>query len=94
MRTKEIEVLNAVCPHAGCFVGLIDNDDEKQFRCPCHTSAFDLDGAKLDIDGVTNPSPRDLDPLSVDQERLAATGEIWVDFKNYFPGKHERVEKN
>ena len=91
--SQEIEVLNAVCPHAGCFVGLIDNADEKQFRCPCHTSGFDLSGAKLDINGVTNPSPRDMDPLEVDQEKLAATGEIWVDFKNFFPGKHERVEK-
>jgi len=91
--SQTVEALNAVCPHAGCFVALVDKGDEKQFRCPCHTSAFSLEGGKLNVAGVTNPSPRDMDPLEVDQEKLAATGEIWVDFKNFYPGKHERVEK-
>lgn len=37
-----VRALNATCPHAGCFVGYLAT--KKYFRCPCHTSAFDLEG--------------------------------------------------
>lgn len=87
---NKVTALNAICPHAGCFVAVVDNSEgKKQFGCPCHTSAFSIpDGAS-----VYGPSPRGMDPLSVDEAKLAATGEIWVDFKNFYPGKHERKEK-
>jgi menaquinol-cytochrome c reductase iron-sulfur subunit len=87
---KQITALNAICPHAGCFVAVVDGDDgNKQFGCPCHTSAFNLaDGAF-----IFGPSPRGMDPLEVDQQKLEETGEVWIDFKNFYPGKHERKEK-
>ena len=51
-----IRAFSTVCPHLGCGVDF----DEKtgKFNCPCHTSAFDLDGRCLG-----GPSPRGLDEL-------------------------------
>ncbi len=88
-----VEVFTAVCPHAGCNVGLVEKNEQLQYLCPCHNSAFDLTGEKIESGGTVHPSPRDMDKLEVDQEKLAETGEVWVDFKNFYPGKHERVEK-
>jgi Rieske Fe-S protein len=50
--------LSATCPHAGCG---IDFDEKRQeFVCPCHNSAFALDGSRK-----AGPSPRDMDSLDV-----------------------------
>lgn len=83
----KIECLNAICPHAGCFVAFLA--DQKVFQCPCHTSSFDLDGRRL---SERSPSPRDMDTLEVDQDKLAS-GEVWVQFVNYYPGKPTKEEK-
>lgn len=49
------------CPHLGCAV---DYDGESnKFKCPCHRSAFALDGAV-----EAGPSPRPLDTLEVQEE--------------------------
>jgi Rieske Fe-S protein len=89
-RTKEggVEAFNAACPHAGCFVDL----REGQFRCPCHNSSFTFDGRRVQLPPPAPPcpSPRDLDPLEVDAQKLAA-GEIWVTFQNFRKGMAERV---
>ena len=82
-----VECLNAICPHAGCFVAY--QPDRKVFQCPCHTSAFDLTGKRL---SEKSPSPRDMDSLEVDKDKLAA-GEVWVTFVNYYPGKPDKEEK-
>jgi menaquinol-cytochrome c reductase iron-sulfur subunit len=81
-----IECFNAICPHAGCFVGY--SADRKLFQCPCHTSAFQLDGSRI----LPSPSPRDMDALEVDAEKLK-DGEVWVQFVNYYPGHEEREAK-
>lgn len=83
----KIECLNAICPHAGCFVGY--SADKNAFQCPCHTSAFELDGKRK----MPSPSPRDMDKLEVDEEKLASTGEVWVNFVNYYPGKEHQEPK-
>jgi menaquinol-cytochrome c reductase iron-sulfur subunit len=83
----KIECLNAICPHAGCFVAYMA--DRKVFQCPCHTSAFDLTGKRL---SEKSPSPRDMDTLQVDPDKLAA-GEVWVEYINYYPGKPDKEEK-
>lgn len=84
---ESVTAFNAICPHAGCFVGYAA--ERNCFLCPCHTSSFQLDGARI---GASSPSPRDLDPLEVDAEKLKQ-GEVWVQFVNYYPGKEEREEK-
>ena len=51
-----IRAFSTVCPHLGCGV---DYDEKAgKFNCPCHTSAFDLEGRCL-----SGPSPRGLDEL-------------------------------
>jgi menaquinol-cytochrome c reductase iron-sulfur subunit len=82
-----VECLNAICPHAGCFVAYMP--DRKVFQCPCHTSAFDLDGKRL---SEKSPSPRDMDTLTVDADKIA-DGEVWVEYINYYPGKPNKEEK-
>jgi menaquinol-cytochrome c reductase iron-sulfur subunit len=81
-----IECFNAICPHAGCFVGY--SADRKLFQCPCHTSAFQLDGTRI----LPSPSPRDMDKLTIDEAKLK-DGEVWVQFVNYYPGHEEREAK-
>jgi nitrite reductase/ring-hydroxylating ferredoxin subunit len=82
-----VECFNAICPHAGCFVGYAA--DRKVFQCPCHTSSFQLDGSRI----MPSPSPRDMDPQKVDEEKLKQNGEVWVQFVNYYPGHAEREAK-
>jgi len=77
---------NAICPHAGCFVGYAA--ERKVFQCPCHTSSFELDGQRI----MPSPSPRNMDELAVDPEQLRA-GEVCVQFVNFYPGKEDREEK-
>ncbi|MCA9123515.1 MAG: Rieske 2Fe-2S domain-containing protein [Planctomycetaceae bacterium] len=86
--SSELECLNAICPHAGCFVDF--NIAAKQFQCPCHDSNFESTGKRLNPDSC--PSPRDLDTLEVDPERLKA-GEVFVNFKNFLTATPEKVEK-
>ncbi len=87
---NEVRVFNTTCPHAGCSVTCIG----EAFHCPCHNSAFNLDGSKLKSEsGRSNPSPRPLDSLEVDAERLE-NGEVWVKFQNFYTGKHEKKPKS
>jgi len=82
----KVECFNAICPHAGCFVAYAA--DRSIFQCPCHTSSFQLDGQRI----LPSPSPRDMDALTLDEEKLKE-GEVWVHFVNYYPGKEHREEK-
>jgi menaquinol-cytochrome c reductase iron-sulfur subunit len=83
---EEVTCFNAICPHAGCFVGY--SADRKVFQCPCHTSSFELDGQRI----MPSPSPRNMDDLAVDQDKLKE-GEVWINFVNYYPGHEQREEK-
>jgi menaquinol-cytochrome c reductase iron-sulfur subunit len=85
--SEKVVAYNAICPHAGCFFGY--DAARAVFQCPCHTSAFETTGKRIE----PSPSPRDLDELEIDHERLAADKEVWVKFVNYYPGKHERIPK-
>lgn len=78
---QNVTCYNAICPHAGCFVGYAV--DRKCFQCPCHTSSFQLDGSRI----LPSPSPRDMDKLPIDPEKLKDKGEVWVQFMNFYPGK-------
>lgn len=88
---NDVRVFNATCPHAGCSVSC----DGTAYHCPCHNSAFALDGSKLaSRSGRTNPSPRALDSLEVDLRRLEKDQEIWVKFQNFYTGRHEKKAKS
>ena len=82
----------AKCPHAGCFIGYRAGDDH--FQCPCHTSAFTRDGAR--VHGDAEVAPRDMDQLPVELREIHGPGgetatEVWVEFIDYLTGRKERI---
>ena len=86
--STKLECFNAICPHAGCSVDFIIG--EKHFHCPCHDSNFEADGKRIKPESC--PSPRDLDPLTIDSQHLEK-GEVWIDFKNFLTATPERIPK-
>jgi len=56
------------CTHLGCTVPWAPG--EGQFRCPCHSSLFDVRG---EVTGGPAPRPLDLFPVTI------VDGELWVD---------------
>lgn len=80
---NQVRALNVVCPHAGCFVDF--KSSKNHYHCPCHDSSFALDGKVLD---PKSPSPRSLDDLEVE---IRNGTEVWVKFRNFRPGVHEKV---
>lgn len=90
---SKVTVFHSTCPHAGCSVSFKKEETGEQvFFCPCHNSAFDAMGKKREVAGRENPSPRDLDTLEVDEEKLAK-GEIWVTYVDFYTGQHEKIKK-
>lgn len=83
-----LQVFQTTCPHAGCFVGFVR--DRKQFYCPCHTSSFTLDGARV----PPCPSPRDLDPLEYELRGTGEEAEILIKFVDFYTGLEERKPKS
>ncbi len=83
-----ILAFNSVCPHLGCSVDYVRADNH--FYCPCHTSAFDLDGKKKN-----EIPPRDMDVLEVAMRTNGqddANGvEIWVKFQNFQRATSEKI---
>jgi len=80
---ETVEAFSAVCPHLGCSVQHVGEDD--QFYCPCHEAKFGVDGAI-----ISGPSRRGLDSLNVvlsDED-----GETWVEvmFEKYELGIPEK----
>jgi menaquinol-cytochrome c reductase iron-sulfur subunit len=80
---KEVQALNVVCPHAGCFVDF--RASQKDYYCPCHNSSFAISGQIAD---PKSPSPRGLDTLEVE---LRNGTEVWVNFQNFQTGHAEKV---
>jgi menaquinol-cytochrome c reductase iron-sulfur subunit len=80
---RKLQAFNVICPHAGCYVDY--TAERNSFLCPCHNSTFSLDGK---IDDPNSPSPRGMDPLEVE---LRKERELWVKFRNYQPGRAERI---
>ncbi|NOY29897.1 MAG: Rieske 2Fe-2S domain-containing protein [Planctomycetes bacterium] len=80
----------AKCPHAGCQIGSAGDD---LFRCPCHTSAFKLDGTRER--GDEEVSPRDMDRLPVELREIELAGggtvtEVWVEYLDFQTGHKEQ----
>jgi Rieske Fe-S protein len=80
---QEVECLSATCPHAGCFVNFDAASDT--FKCPCHNSSFQVDGAVIE----PSPSPRPMDTLDCQ----VAKQEVLVKFQEFYSGKQEKVAK-
>ena len=81
-RTGQVRAFSTTCPHLGCAVDFDPRTDT--FRCPCHTSAFDMAGKRLE-----GPAKRDLDPL---ETQVEPDGRILVRFTRFKPDRPEREE--
>jgi Rieske Fe-S protein len=79
----QFRVVSTICPHLGCAV----NTGDGGFHCPCHNSRFALTGARVEDDGPTNPSPRDLDALS----HSVREGVLYCQYDRFKPGLPEQV---
>lgn len=71
---------STVCPHLGCGVDYAG--DKNAFACPCHESAFDIEGK---VSG--GPSPRALDQL----EARIAKDTIEVRYQTFKQGTKEKI---
>lgn len=76
----EVVAHSSICPHLGCAVEF--RPAERDFACPCHNSAFSLDGARQNA-----IPPRDLDRL----EAKVVEDVIWVRYQNFRGGIPEKV---
>ena len=77
-RARRHRVVGARC----CAVDR-DPGGEHAFKCPCHDSAFGLDG-----NVINGPSPRNLDPLQVRTEQ----GRVLLRFARFEPGARQHRE--
>jgi Rieske Fe-S protein len=79
---KPPKAYSATCPHLGCAVDFKDVTGE--YQCPCHTSAFAVDGQPL-----YGPSPRGLDELQVE---IRNDTEVWVLYQRFQIGTTKKIE--
>lgn len=55
-RDGQFRILSPVCPHLGCSVRWIS--EQNKFICPCHAGSFAADGER-----IAGPPPRSMDSL-------------------------------
>ena len=79
---KEPIALHATCPHLGCAVDLQQTPERTIFKCPCHTSEFELDGERI----MPCVSPRNMDSLKCEVRPSDGRLEVLVQFENFQPG--------
>lgn len=79
MPGDKLLAFNDTCPHLGCKVEFQEN--QKCFLCPCHASAFSLDG-----EPTNKIPPRPLDRLAYKTEN----GEIWIKYQDFQSGKEKQ----
>jgi nitrite reductase/ring-hydroxylating ferredoxin subunit len=75
--------LTSECPHLGCAVNI--TADKNGFLCPCHTSAFDLEGIPKNA-----VPPRPMDRLEV-QLTTDEDPEVRVKFQRFRTQAAEKV---
>jgi len=76
----QVLAFNTVCPHLGCAVD--HRPSEGDFYCPCHASAFDMDGQPLNV-----IPPRAMDTL----EAEVREGRIWLKYQEFRGATSEKV---
>jgi len=76
-----VTAFNVRCPHLGCAVDY--QPAQNDFLCPCHMSAFGLDGQKKN-----EIPPRGLDSLEV---KVKDKSEVWVRYEVFKAGTPDRI---
>ena len=76
-----VTAFNVRCPHLGCAVDY--RPSQNDYLCPCHMSAFDLDGQKQN-----EIPPRNLDSLDV---KIKDKNEVWVRYQVFKAGTPDRI---
>jgi len=76
-----VTAFNVRCPHLGCAVDY--RPAQNDYLCPCHMSAFALDGQKKN-----EIPPRDLDSLEV---KVKDKSEVWVRYEVFKAGTPDRI---
>jgi len=76
-----VTAFNVRCPHLGCAVDY--RPSQSDYLCPCHMSAFDLDGHKKN-----EIPPRNLDSLDV---KIKDKTEVWVRYEVFKAGTPDRI---
>lgn len=83
MPGDQVIAFNDTCPHLGCKVEY--QAGNHSFLCPCHASAFELDGKP-----TNKIPPRGLDVL---ESRVDADdGKIWVKYEEFQGGIEQKKE--
>ena len=77
---NQIIAFNDTCPHLGCKVDY--QESSGTFLCPCHASAFKLDGDRLN-----QIPPRSLDTL---ETKTDSDGKIWVKYQEFQCGVEKK----
>jgi menaquinol-cytochrome c reductase iron-sulfur subunit len=80
---KGVKALNATCPHAGCSVAF--QAARQCFLCPCHTSAFNLEG-----EAISPVPPRGMDSLECE---IRGSSEVWVKYEDFLTGTADKIRK-
>ena len=71
---RQIYALRTACTHLGCIT--LWQENERQFKCPCHGSGFHPDGINFE-----GPAPRPLERYAL---RLGDDGRLEVDTSRMF----------
>ncbi|PRP95404.1 Cytochrome b6-f complex iron-sulfur subunit [Enhygromyxa salina] len=79
----QLHAFSSVCPHLGCAVDYEAESDK--FVCPCHDSAFGLDGAH-----EAGPSPRPLDQLEFEEQQDGKL--LAIRFERFKQGIEDKVK--
>ncbi len=77
----QITVFSPICPHLGC--GYRWDRPDRVFKCPCHGSVYDIDGAVK-----AGPAPRPLDTIQSKVEN----GELYIKYQEFKSGLSKKVE--
>ncbi len=78
---ENFTVYNGRCTHLGCNYFL--DEEQKVFRCPCHTGFFDLKSGQV----LGGPPPRPLDTLAVKVEN----GVLYAEYQDFRLGVPDKV---
>jgi menaquinol-cytochrome c reductase iron-sulfur subunit len=76
-----VTAFNVRCPHLGCAVDF--RPAQNDYFCPCHMSAFNLDGRK-----ENEIPPRGMDALDV---KVKNGTEVWVRYQFFKAGTPDKI---